>query len=708
MNHGRQWGFAAIALITLELGARLPCDDFEETAGETLSGRISLPDGSPVAGAIIETVLLDPDDWAIDYEKVEASGTSDQEGQYRISSLQRGLYWVGVRVEREAPRADGVEGSRVLALETWLSAHGSVRLPGPAIDFVVEDGHQIQGRVLDERGKPVESYRLSVLSVDHPPITRGHHGYGRASEPLRIARERVSAPSGEFSVQGIPGGEWELLVKSHGHTEGRVKVRVPHPEKIVVSLDRDARLSGIVVGAGGRPVRRAHVEAFEAIKSTASWDFDLSDAVVRTDSNGRFELELSPGRWRLLADAKGHGQSDMQELHLGVGEQRDDFRMVLSRHASVRVTLPSDVHIRGSAAVTLQSKRERSSTNARIRPGESHEFERLDPGVFNLKAHLRNEREEGSSGRVDKDVWFLDEVRVSSGERVEVVLGEAANLRGVHVRGRVTLGNIHAAGANLQWRCNETGWAGAAVSDATGVYRLSLKGGPSFHVRVASAGDGWASYDVELTQGASHVVQDFELPTGSISGRLFPPPGSVLGGVHVTAIRREDAEIVSWTSSGIGPDGSFTIRPLGPGSYHLFAKPTLEPREVPEGSGIRIGRFGVADFGELRVDGVQLSQGDRLEDMNLHLPPPATIRVRLRDPKGDNVYGAAVRITYADEFSTGPWMWPRTDVWGRAEVQGLGPGSYIMHAELDESVSDRIRVELEEGEMIEVELHLRP
>ena len=695
--------------LELVLGEAADGDEREDLrlvlpTGESLAGRVALPDGEPVAGAKIEVVLTDSEEWSV--TRRMSGGETDREGRYRLTGLHRGEYWVRASLEGEP--LDALHEARLgdQRVDRWTEEREAIVVPGPKVDFVVQAGHELRVRVVDDRGLPIHKYSLSLLAVDLRSIHRQTGDFFEL-DTGRIGRWRVQSESGGFVVHGVPNGEWELLVSAREHSKAKQRVRIPAAEGPVLKLTRDARLSGTVAGPGGVPIEQATVEVSRVSETKPRWESGQSRAgKTETSKTGRFKFRLSPGEWSVRAKSQGRGASQPWKVTLGPGQVVENARLTLSDPGSVHVTLHSDFAIRGESRVKLSRARGGSMLSVKLRPGESRELEDLDAGEYWLTAYTDHIEYRGSIGRSHEEVFLREEFSVNAGERVEVVLGRPSSDYGNRARGRVSRCGESVAGVRLQWRCIETGWVGIAQSNRKGEYELGLAGKSSFEVRIGNEDQGWSSHGVDLEQ-RSEFVRDFDLPCGSISGFVLDDTGTPMDWVEVSATRREPGGWSSKFKARTGSDGRFSIGPLEAGTYSLLAKEVLT-RTTESGGSFRVsvGIYAGRGFGQLRVDGVRVSASGPTEDLELHLPQTSTVHVRAKIRGAGNAAGARLSLSYADGLRTGLEWVPTADVLGRADIHGLGPGDYLLHATLNDSESERAPVSIAGGERVEIELTL--
>lgn len=240
----------------------------------------------------------------------EAIGTSrfvraqpDGEGRFVFSDVPDGSYRFFANDRRSTPiPLHGPAGEA----EVDLQAGGNVTLP-----CVIPRGqHQLSGRVVDDRGKPVSGASVSV-----EPIVGGS-----GAEPFDImavggpATTRVgTSTEGRFTFDGLRDTRYQLQVQHMGRSVVRpaivdVMTDIVLPRAARLSLD----LSFDAVGSGQARARvtntlteEQHERVFE-IKNTYLTIEDLSPGEIRLEvSAGPFtsgeSLDLAPGETRELA-----------------------------------------------------------------------------------------------------------------------------------------------------------------------------------------------------------------------------------------------------------------------------------------------------------------------------------------------------------------------------------------------------------------------
>lgn len=124
-------------------------------------------------------------------------------------------------------------------------------------------------------------------------------GAGIAGAILRIGdREVTTFADGTFVVDDVPAGEVTLDIAAEGYRASRVTASVSEnaDAQLNVVLDRDLPVGEV----------RGLVQSFSGTPLPARIRITPGDTEVVADTDGRFEIELSPGRYRVEITAAGH------------------------------------------------------------------------------------------------------------------------------------------------------------------------------------------------------------------------------------------------------------------------------------------------------------------------------------------------------------------------------------------------------------------
>ncbi|MCP3144484.1 carboxypeptidase regulatory-like domain-containing protein [Pyxidicoccus xibeiensis] len=284
-----------------ELSARVPNRRIvlrlrpESTAAtEVIAGRVVDDSGMAIAGA---RVWVEPPratslPGADGTDAPVAEALADADGRFVLERLPPGRYDVSARIlERVGTTVPNVQAGR------------------KDLVLTLARGARLSGRVRDDQGNPVASFRLELL-LHRGPLER------ETGTPLTVVD-----PEGRFAVEGVAPGTYSLQVASHGWAPSLSSVQVAPGTKEVGSLEvtlaSGVRLEGQVVKAGGGgPVAGARVQAEGGMYGAA-----LATAYdAMTDVSGRFVMEgLAPGTLSLSVSATGHDTRIVDRVRVGPG-----------------------------------------------------------------------------------------------------------------------------------------------------------------------------------------------------------------------------------------------------------------------------------------------------------------------------------------------------------------------------------------------------
>jgi hypothetical protein len=138
---------------------------------------------------------------------------------------------------------------------------------------------QVTGIVTDEGGHPISGAYVTVTAGD-------------ASEEVETDE------TGRFTMQQVVAGEAQVAVEAEGYERAKQQLQVKADATAEVKLVLlpalpAGQLRGLVRSFAGRPLR-------------AAVRVEPGGIEVETDPEGRFELDVSPGRYTVSIEAEGH------------------------------------------------------------------------------------------------------------------------------------------------------------------------------------------------------------------------------------------------------------------------------------------------------------------------------------------------------------------------------------------------------------------
>jgi protocatechuate 3,4-dioxygenase beta subunit len=313
----------------------------------TVSGRITVH-GKGTAGIAvgIRSAEFSPQ------PRPSLKGTSDQDGYYRIVDVPPGNYVVTplapayVSLDQSSARGRG----KLLLLAAGENVEG--------IDFSLERGGVITGKVTDSDGRAVVEMRLTIVPADQT------NQPGQRTAPPAVPNSFQTDDRGVYRIYGIPEGRYKIFAgeadENPNPTSGPGRVpykRTFHPDAtdpkdagiVEVSegsetIDIDIRLgqslprfavSGRVVdGETGKPLPGLRV----GLRRVRNDGFANMNFPVASNSQGEFRLEnATPGKYAVQVLAMPGSEVRADPVTLEVVDQ-DVTGIVVKTSAGLSVS----------------------------------------------------------------------------------------------------------------------------------------------------------------------------------------------------------------------------------------------------------------------------------------------------------------------------------------------------------------------------------
>lgn len=656
---------------TLELGALADGEvreglELRLESGAALTGVVRWPDGEPVEDAWVQVHQERPGEG---FGDDTTTVRTDELGRFRVAGLRDAACTVRARARRSRDEP------------YWRAALEGARPSGKEMILVLQSGGSVAGRVQDDTGAPVARFRVSV----HEPGDEDHPFAFRGRGPT--VSDGFRSEDGTFVLEGVPDGEWVARATAPGHGASPVvPVSVPASRDVTLVVPREATLYGVVLGPDGGPEPDARVSAEQE-----DWSF-LNENGARTEADGSYELALAPGTYEVSAQAAGRAPSPPATIDLGPAERRE-LELRLPRAGAVRGVLDPSLGELADRVVSLNHVDGPGWDETRTDEQGRFRFSGLGPGTYELSLNevLEERESDGSSSITYNDLCSLT-LRLAEAEERDVVLG-AATSHPVRVFGRVHSDGAPLADVLVTWDPADRDDERSTRTDAGGRYELLVDGTGLFAVR---SGEGWGAgvaFQVEVPEGAHAFEHDLELPAGAVGGSLTGPDGESVAEAFVCLrpVEGDDSELRHSQSLA---DGSFLIDHVAEGSWLVVAS------DAPHAWRDREARFGH------RVLTVELGAGQRLTDLELRLPRPATIEGHVLQADGSAAGQALVQVNETSGRPANPWSGLVTDEAGHYVCGGLGPGTYLVQAWGERGRSGEVEVRLSEGQVHVLDLTL--
>lgn len=270
--------------VVVTAGEKPPAVRVQLDTGATLSGRVTVSDGSPLPNASVSLRMTVRDPMRAFRNH---GATTDGDGYYELSGLPLGRHAITFGHARYQSLVRDLELS-VAALE---------------LDVTLEAGLEIAGQVVDPDGMPVAGALVSANAVVDASTTRFYGGSGGGM--------RETDTQGRFRLEGLGAGAFHVTAAKDGYasavTETPVQLSDSSFEGLELRLSAGGKVAGLVRGVAFDDLASVSITAMRT-DGRAS----MQPQIVGVDHEGRFELaNLSVGDWQVYASV---GQRSEREV----------------------------------------------------------------------------------------------------------------------------------------------------------------------------------------------------------------------------------------------------------------------------------------------------------------------------------------------------------------------------------------------------------
>jgi hypothetical protein len=301
-----------------------------QSAADSISVRVTLPDGHPAAQA---RVLLSSDAQLIGIPMWAAELLTDDAGLARFDHVKRGSYSLVVRLEPTHKLADTkTEPSKSDDIPctppVWWAFTKAASPASREIAMVLSAGVKQALRVKTASGVPIDELqiRLTLIRGETFTVTSGTRAV-----PTVLLDRRVRPSDGRLVVDGLVPGEWACVLSDakYGRTT-ELSLLVPAGKETEFIIPRFISISGEVRAPDGA----ASVGTWVGLKYPPGHLFIFEDGQVAafTDKNGKFVISNArPGTATLKAEAIKNGGTAERELLLDTDKDVAEVRLELQR-----------------------------------------------------------------------------------------------------------------------------------------------------------------------------------------------------------------------------------------------------------------------------------------------------------------------------------------------------------------------------------------
>lgn len=583
------------------------------------------------------------------------SKPTGSDGRYRITGLRSGDHWVFREAAKGYPTRGNDENQRVSV---------SVGEVVQDIDFALKGGLSISGRVVDERGEPVSTARVSG-SVKNEDI------YDNTS----------SHEDGTFTLVGFPAGAVvEVSASKEGFASaGNEEVTVDEngASGVELVIGPEATMEGTIIAASG--------DLPKNLRIIVSWQEDGQTTKSRrheANDDGTFKVTgLSKGVYTVKAGAEGYDSTGPEAtVPLAEGDHKTGVRVTYDPGPTFSISgRVMDANGRPIAKAHVGAYN-RGQFEASADDQGRYEITGIpQQGEYHVNANAPGYASASSPNRISGETRNLDFTLQKTGAIEGRVISAATGKPVTPVKVMAT------SGISRDW--DEWMQRQAAVSaKEDGSFTLeNVRPGPN---TVFAWSDGFARASITVEVAPDETTSNAVLrlsPGATISGVVIDPSGNPLRRADVR-LRQPGAERYrSMERVRTQNDGAFEFSALPEGEYLVTAEHK--------------------DFSEKEAS-VYAGAGHPAQ-VTLQLSAGGVIEGRITSG-GKPLSNASV---YAQSMAGGSGKSARTDESGFYQIVGLPSGETMVTAGTQRDGSNRsqnISAVVQEGMVTEVNLDFPP
>jgi protocatechuate 3,4-dioxygenase beta subunit len=283
-------------------GRSVDVGDVELETGLTIRGRVRERAGAPVAGANVAAYPMR----GMGPETHQA--VSEVDGSFVLAGVEPGSY----RVNASAPGYAGMDR---------LVDSGADK-----VELILSPAGGIAGVVLDDAGRPIETFRISARPTRREPMTAG--------PIVNFARTRmVTSTDGRFLLEDVGEGTYVVEAAATGRSTGNVsdvKVTVGSTTDVgTIRLSAGGTIRGTVTDAAATPVPGATISVRGAGRDFMGPGMGPQGV---TDPAGAFEVTgVAPGPMEVRASHPNFADGRVSGIEVDPAKGVAEARIVLTQ-----------------------------------------------------------------------------------------------------------------------------------------------------------------------------------------------------------------------------------------------------------------------------------------------------------------------------------------------------------------------------------------
>lgn len=591
--------------------------DLEPLLGSLVRGRVTLPPAAQgLAGTLVGTpVQLWPHD-------------SGRAGDNRVSNL-----WgeIGPELAFEIgglpPKSTftfHTSPENFVQAEKQAGTHEAGRATD--IEFVLEQGVRIAGKVVDEDGTAVAEASFQFQAQN--PSSSGWTNF----------REKKSANDGSFDLRGMPAVQGKLFVRKEGFVNGELAFEKSADgsvqEGLRIVLRRGLEIAGLVQGPDGKPCAGATVSLHFSPDSTGNampWLVDR-DQSVRSDAQGRFRFTgMQKGTGTLRAEAKAQDSAPVEASAASgeVAAAEPEGAEAAAREAAPAAAASESKQAKPKSSSREDKRRKWTAIQEDVTAGTQNVLLALGAG-YSVSGRVLD------AGGAPVQEFLVRAEPIEKSDEFRVFARNTQMRRFKDEAGRFTFEGLHEGG----WKLSAESTDSPACAPRT----------------VQLPGDG-APVELVLARAAE------------LRGVVVDPKGVPVLGAKVRVEVENDKRSLSVFNAGkdfedtSDKQGKFELTGVPAGPAKLLATSDEWAAATPLA--------------------VELAPGQKLAELRLVLRQPGRIVGKVVDEAGHADPERPVSLSGRD--GTSEWRQATSDAQGRFEFEKLAPGKYALSTQAKSS-----------------------